>query len=177
MPRSDELEQIIEGCRAGREESFAKLVDLYAARCYGYFYRLTGSRTLSDDLLAELFLKLVTKIRSYRGGGFDGWLFKTASNVFHDYLRQKQRRKKALEAERIRKSETKLTVSGHEQDLADRLQLRLEQLDGDTRELIMLRFYSKLSFKELAKIRGEPIGTTLSKVHRGLKKLRELMEQ
>jgi DNA-directed RNA polymerase specialized sigma24 family protein len=41
----------------------------------------------------------------------------------------------------------------------------------------MLRFYSELSFKEMAEMRGEPIGTTLAKVHRGLKKLRELMEQ
>ena len=40
----------------------------------------------------------------------------------------------------------------------------------------MLRFYSQLSFKEIAAMRGEPIGTTLSKVHRGLRKLRELME-
>jgi len=39
----------------------------------------------------------------------------------------------------------------------------------------MLRFYSRLSFKEIAKMRSEPIGTTLPKLHRGLKKLRELM--
>ena len=46
----------------------------------------------------------------------------------------------------------------------------------DTRELIMLRFYSQASFKEIAAIRSEPIGTTLSKLHRGLKKLQKLME-
>jgi len=57
------------------------------------------------------------------------------------------------------------------------LQIQLEKLDAETRELIMLRFYSQLSFKEMAEMRGEPIGTTLSKVHRGLKKLRERMEQ
>ncbi|MGA2094130.1 MAG: sigma factor-like helix-turn-helix DNA-binding protein [Sedimentisphaerales bacterium] len=38
-----------------------------------------------------------------------------------------------------------------------------------------MRYYSQLSFKEIAELRGEPIGTTLSKVHRGLKRLRELM--
>ena len=40
----------------------------------------------------------------------------------------------------------------------------------------MLRFYSQLSFKEIAQVRSEPIGTTLAKMHRGLKKLRLLME-
>ena len=61
-------------------------------------------------------------------------------------------------------------------DLADTLQIQLEKLDAETAELLMLRFYGGFSFKELAEMRSEPIGTTLSKVHRGLKRLRELME-
>ncbi len=60
-------------------------------------------------------------------------------------------------------------------EMVDKLQRQLARLDDDTAELITLRFYGKLSFKELSELRGEPIGTTLSKVHRGLKKLRELM--
>ena len=51
----------------------------------------------------------------------------------------------------------------------------LKKLDEDTVELLMLRFYGQLSFKELAELRAEPIGTTLSKVHRGLKKLRYML--
>ena len=58
----------------------------------------------------------------------------------------------------------------------DRLQIQLARLDADTQELIMLRFYSELSFKEIAELRSEPLGTALSKLHRGLKKLREYME-
>jgi RNA polymerase sigma-70 factor (ECF subfamily) len=177
MTKSDDLVQIINGCKAGKEEDFDKLIDIYAKRCYGYFYRLTGNREVSDDLLSELFVKLVAKISSYKGGSFENWLFKTAANVFHDYLRSKQRQRRLLEV-RKRELETKSTgtkESGGEQ--IDKLQRRLLRLDAETRELIMLRFYSELSFKEMAKMRGEPIGTTLSKLHRGLKKLRELMEQ
>jgi DNA-directed RNA polymerase specialized sigma24 family protein len=61
-------------------------------------------------------------------------------------------------------------------ELADKLQVQLRRLDEDTRELIMLRFYSELSFKEIAQIRAEPIGTTLAKTHRALNKLRRYME-
>ena len=57
----------------------------------------------------------------------------------------------------------------------EKLQIQLAKLDMDTRELIMLRFYSELSFGEIAKMRSEPIGTTLSRLHRGLKKPEELM--
>jgi len=176
MVKSDDLARIIAGCKRGDAQCFAHVVDMYSSRCYGYFYRLTGNNDISDELLSELFVKLVEKVGSYKGGSFEGWLFKIASNIFHDYLRSKQRQKKLLET---RKTQLDFEVgedkrSGGEQ--IDRLQKQLARLDRDTKELIMLRFYSQLSFKEIAHMRSEPIGTTLAKMHRGLKKLRGLME-
>lgn len=137
---------------------------------------MTGNNDLSDELLSELFVKLVEKIASYKGGSFDGWIFKIASNIFHDYLRNKQRRKKLLD---FKKKQLGLEITEPKQsdsEQIDKLQIQLIRLDMDTRELIMLRFYSELSFKEIAAIRSEPIGTALAKLHRGLKKLRELMK-
>lgn len=178
MAESVELARIIDGCKSGDAACFARVVDLYAGRCYGYFYRLTGDRDLSEELLSKLFIKLVEKFGSYKGGAFESWLFRIASNIFHDHLRGKRRQKKLLEA---RRAELELASdeprrSDAKDEKLDRLQTQFSRLDADTRELIMLRFYSELSFKEIAKIRSEPIGTALSKLHRGLKKLRELME-
>jgi len=178
MAKNDDLARIISGCKSGDAESFSELVDIYASRLYGYFYRLTGNRETSDDLLSELFVKLVGKIRSFKGGSFEGWLFKIASNIFYDYLRDKQQQKKLFDAQKNQFESEEVThtkESGSER--IDELQIQLGRLDTDTRELIMLRFYSQASFKEIAAMRSEPIGTTLSKLHRGLKKLRELMEQ
>lgn len=176
MDVNDDLAQIIIGCKNGESNCFSKVVDMYANRCYGYFYRLTGNNDISDELLSELFVKLVEKISTYKGGSFESWLFRVASNIFHDYLRGKQRQKKMLDFRKVQ-VETEFTEekkSDNEQ--VDRLQMQLTRLDDDTRELIMLRFYSELSFKEIAEMRSEPIGTTLAKLHRGLKRLREFME-
>ena len=60
--------------------------------------------------------------------------------------------------------------------IQDDLQAALEKLDVETRELILKRYFGEMSFKELSSLNNEPIGTTLAKVHRGLKKLRSLME-
>jgi RNA polymerase sigma-70 factor (ECF subfamily) len=176
MVNSDDLAQIIDGCKAGSAESFSQLVDIYSSRVYGYYYRLTGDGELSEELLSKLFAKLVVKIGSYKGGSFESWLFKIASNIFNDYLRGKQRRRKLHETQK-RLLEEKITEPKRsESERIDKLQIQIEKLDDDTRELIMLRYYSQLSLKEVAKIRREPIGTTLSKMHRGIKRLRELME-
>ena len=176
MADDSNLAWMIAGCKQGDAECFSQLIDAYASRCYGYFYRLTGNREVSDDLLGELFVRLVEKIGSYKGGSFECWLFKVASNIFHDYLRGKQRQKKLFEAQKGEFESRQTRAKQWSGERIDELQVRLGQLDADTRELIILRFYSQVSFKEIAKMRSEPIGTTLSKLHRGLKKLRKLME-
>ncbi|UCE50164.1 MAG: RNA polymerase sigma factor [Phycisphaerales bacterium] len=176
MAESDNLARIVASCQRGDAKSFSQVVDMYSSRCYGYFYRLTGNSDISDELLSELFVKLVEKISSYKGGAFEGWLFKIASNVFHDYLRSKQRQKKLLETRKTQLETEVGTDKRSEGEQFDKLQRQLSRLDSDTKELIMLRFYSQLSFKEIAQMRSEPIGTTLAKMHRGLKKLRGLME-
>jgi RNA polymerase sigma-70 factor, ECF subfamily len=178
MGTGAELTQIIDGCKSGDAECFAQVVDLYGGRCFGYFYRLTGDRDLSDELLSELFLKLVEKIGSYKGGSFESWLFRIAANIFHDHLRSRKRRKKLVEGRRaeLEVKPTESICSDRTGDKLDKLQTHLNRLDADTRELIVLRYYSEMSFKEIAEARSEPIGTALSKLHRGLKKLRELME-
>jgi len=176
MAENDDLVRIIIGCKRGDSECFSQLVDMYASRCYAYFYRLTGSTAVSDDLLSELFVRLVEKIGSFKGGSFESWLFKTASNIFNDHLRDKQREKRLLEAGKKQLESKEQPVKSFDNDKFDKLQTQLGRLDTDTREMIMLRFYSQLSFREISEMRSEPIGTTLSKLHRGLKKLRELME-
>jgi RNA polymerase sigma-70 factor, ECF subfamily len=174
----NQITAIIDACKQGREDGFAQLVDLYASRLYGYFYRLSGNAEVSNDLLSEIFVRLVEKIGTYESGSFDLWLFKIAANIFYDHLRQQRRQKKIIESHKKQQLEEETAVIMRRTDVEaiDILQTQLGQLDPQTRELLLLRYYSELSFKEIAEMRKEPIGTVLSKVHRGLAKLRELME-
>jgi len=175
MTVSGNPEEIVRGCQVGDPDSFARLIDSYSGRCYGYFLRMTADRELSEELLSELFVKLVDKIDTFKGKSFEGWLFRVASNVFYDHLRQKQRDQRI---QQVRREQLRNRPSGAnigDCDRRDEMQIQLAKLDADTREAIVLRYYSGLAFKEIAELRGEPIGTTLSKVHRGVKKLREFM--
>ena len=176
MADSKELNRIVKACQKGDSKAFAELVDMFGTSLYGYFYRLSGNAEVSNDLLSELFIKLVEKIDTFKGGSFKNWLFTIASNIFYDHLRYRYRQKKLLDG----KAETlgsAMLDDDTSADLKDELEHYLGKLDTDTAEILMLRFFGQMSFKELASIRSEPIGTTLSKVHRGLKKLRNMMEQ
>jgi len=170
---SETLNILIDRCKSGQAGAFDALIDLYGNRCFGFFYRLSGNREIAEDLLSELFVKLITKMGSFDGGSFDHWLFTIAGNLFKDHLRSRYRQQKLIEA-RAREIPPEPDKERSD-ERSDHLQQALGRLDPETSELIMMRFYADLSFKELAEKRNEPIGTTLCKIHRGLKKLRELM--
>jgi RNA polymerase sigma-70 factor (ECF subfamily) len=171
---SEQLKLLIDKCKAGQPGAFDQLIALYADRCFGFLYRLSGHRQTAEDLLSELFIKLVEKIGSWDGGSFDNWIFTIAGNLFKDYLRADYRRKKLMQEKAEQLQTEEFTEARN--DLDDKLQQALKRLEPEIAELIMMRFYADLSFKEMAERRNEPIGTTLCKMHRGLKKLREIME-
>jgi len=175
MTDNNELDEIVIRCQNGDSTAYSELVDMFGTSLYGYFYRLSGNSEVSNDLLSELFMKLVQKIGSYKGGSFKKWVFTIASNIFYDYLRYRYRQKKLLDGKAKTIGKSVLELDGTS-DLRDELEHYLAKVDTDTAEILMLRFFGQLSFKELAELRDEPIGTTLSKVHRGLKKMRKLME-
>ena len=177
MAEDNDLSLIIEECKNGSERAFEELFDLYSGRCYSFFMRLCGDHHTSEDLLSELFVKLVNKIGTFRGGKFESWLFRIASNIFYDHLRKKQRTQKLLDEsiENQERKQPRHLVS--DEIIEENLQTALEKLDVETRELILKRYFGEMSFKELSSLNNEPIGTTLAKVHRGLKQLRSLMER
>jgi RNA polymerase sigma-70 factor (ECF subfamily) len=175
MSETEKLNEIISGCKQGNNEAFSKLIDLYSDRCYGYFYRLTGDANISNDLLSDLFLRLVERINSFTGSSFNNWIFTVASNIFRDYLRQKYRRRKLIDAKK-KQLQDETPTRQPDNEMADKLQENIARLDDDTADILMLRYYGQLSFKELAEVRKAPIGTVLAKVHRGIKKLKELMD-
>lgn len=185
-----ELAEVIRRAQCREPAAFDALLAAYGARLYGYFYRLTGSRDEADDLLQEVFVRLVRMIGEYQHDGrFEGWVFRIASNLVRDRVR----RDRKLHAAGL----TTGSAGGSDGDpfshLADtrqsapdagletaedvdRMQRALRQLPEAEREVVLLRHFSGMSFREIAEHMGTPLGTALARGHRGLARLRELME-
>jgi len=187
-----DVASLIRRACAGEPEAFDAIIDAYGKRLHGYLYRLCGSRDDADDLLQEVFLRVVRTIGSYsHDGRFEGWLFRIATNLARDRIRRVKRSPKTLsldapaggDADRQAESwETEdenvpgpdaAMQSGEEADL---IQQALGQLPDAEREVIMLRHFSQLSFAEIAESMETPLGTALARAHRGLAKMREWMQ-
>jgi RNA polymerase sigma-70 factor (ECF subfamily) len=169
------------------------LVEHFAGRIFGFLYRMTGSRQDAEDLMQEVFVRLVRMIGVYKHDGrFEAWIFRIAANLARDRVRKVKRtpRQVALfesDAEGHSSSGTSsledLAAADEPVDArlvraeeADVLHAALKELSAAEREVIMLRHFSQMTFKEIAEATGVPLGTALARGHRGLARLREIME-
>ena len=184
--KTDPMVQIIKRCQNGDPDAFVLLLSEFGPKLRSYFLRTLASADDADDMLQELFLKLLTVIKRYRHKGrFESWLFCIAANLVRDRYRTRQRRIKtvSLSAGDFTYDSQADVVSGepnpHRQmetvEQLDQLQHAIEELSQSDREIILLRHYGGLSFRELAEHFQIPVGTALARVHRGMKKLNKLL--
>jgi len=177
--KQDELDRQIQDAQQGRSDALSWLVREYSPRLYGYFFRVCGSGSDAEDLVQELFVRVVKNIKGYRHENkFEHWLFRIAANLARDRARNLVRRGTVVSLEgeeqvldRQKNPHERLDVD----EQCTSLQQALKKLPELDREIIMLRHYSQMSFKEIAEQFKLPIGTVLAKVHRGLKRLRKSM--
>ena len=186
---SESLTEKIRQCQQGRADAFAWLLHEYGPRLYGYFVRTTGSTTEAEDLLQDMFLKLVQRIEDYRPAGrFEPWLFRIAANMVRDRGRKLQRQSRAFTTgvepgnplHRAASPTDEKADPGRPLELAEdlgRMQEALRELPELDRDIILLRFYGGISFKDIADQFQIPVGTAIAKVHRGLKKLKRKMTE
>lgn len=173
MDTDKQLNDIVKLCKNGSQQGFSDLVNLYSKRIYNYFLRLSNSCHISEDLTSQVFCKVLQNIKKFKNDNFDAWIFRIASNCFTDYLREKQKHQKYLDkqAPLLSECENQILQAQVNENRA-LIQVELDKLDQETRDLIVLRFYSDLGFKEIAEIKKMPIGTVLSKIHRAIKQMK-----
>ena len=190
-PRRGALRQpipaLVAAARKGTRGAFQELLGAYGPRLYGYFFRATGRHHDAEDLLGELTLRLVRQLGKYdHRGRFEPWLFRIAANMVRDRIRRRKTRPTAVSlsiednsgeplADKLPGTEAAVDEDLVAAEMSKELHDALQSLDERTREIILLRFFGQMSFKELADTFQCPLGTVLARVHRGLKALRHIM--
>ena len=183
---SVELRRMVNEAMDGNPEGFEAILSAYSSRLYGYFVRATRSHHDAEDMLSDLMLKLVKVIKKYDDRGkFEPWLFRIAANMVRDRIRYLKVRPKvaSLSVDQdgrnpgasLRANAPPPDAGSINSEMTLQLHDALEKLDETTRQMILMRHFGSLTFKEIASDFGCPIGTALAKVHRGLMTLRKVM--
>lgn len=188
MPRDSQvLAELLNKCRTGDRRAWDLLVETYWQRLFGYALRATNNQEIARDLVQETFLRIVQNLERYDDQGkFEAWMFRILVNLVRDNSRMMTRRPirstvinhqggGELTDELPGKLRAPADSYEHSENV-DRLLNAIERLPDMDRQVLMLRHYADMPFKEIAKVLNCPLGTVLARTHRALGKLRTLME-
>jgi RNA polymerase sigma factor (sigma-70 family) len=161
--------------REGRIEMLAILFERHQIHLFNFFLRLTGQRGMSEDLVQEVFLRVLKYRGSYRAGApFQPWLFQIARNAHWKHLKG-IRPDLSVEDHAVEAADPSEGPLGHLENRSDLAQLgqALLRLPARKREVLLLSRNPDLSYQDLADQFECTVGAVKVQVHRALKDLRK----
>ncbi len=179
-------QQLIHLYMDGDAESLSTLVVRYKDKIYTSIYLLVKDKYLAEDIFQDAFIRIIDTLKTGRytdEGKFLPWAMRIAHNLCVDHFRKVKR------TPTIKNSEDKdiFEVLNFTEDCAqtkmikrqshERVRAMLDLLPEDQREVIILRHYADMSFKEIASVTNCSINTALGRMRYGLINLRKMMVQ
>lgn len=178
--------ELIEAFQAGNTRAFDTLIDRYQEKIYNAILFMVKDSYLAEDLIQEIFIKIIDNIKQKKyaeEGKFLPWALRISHNYCIDHFRKVKRTPTIKTSddqdifEVIKNTEHsadyKLTRSQTHQNI----QALVDLLPEEQREIIVLRHYANLSFKEIATMTNCSINTALGRMRYGLINLRKMMNE
>ena len=178
--------QLVSQYKNGSEEAFAELVNRHKNKIYTTIYLIVKDQYLAEDLLQETYVKVVNKIKSgsyHEEGKFLPWVTRIAHNLAIDHFRKAKRYPVIVMEDgnnvfnTLEFSEDSIESKKIQQDTHALLKKLIEQLPDSQREVLMMRNYMEMSFREIAEATGVSINTALGRMRYALINLRKKMNE
>lgn len=171
----------------GENQAFDTLLNRYQNRLYSYIFFIVKNTELAEDIFQETFVKAIMTIKQGRyteNGKFPAWLTRIAHNLIIDNYRQEKIENVVScdEEDTNLLNNMKFSEGNIEMEMInDQIQADVRQLvkllPDNQREVVYMRFYQDLSFKEIAEITGVSINTALGRMRYAVLNLRRMAEE
>ena len=177
-----ELHEALAAAATGDEVAWRKIIDAYAHRVFALIKSKCGDDELSEEITQSTFCTVAAKLAEYtESGKFVSWLFQIAVNRLRDEMRRRTRHAVPMANETIGVLASGVTNPDWAEEDETQKQVRclreaILQLSNSDQDIIHMRHSAGMSYKQIADVLGEPLGTVLARQHRALAKLRTLMD-
>ena len=162
-------------CQLGDDGAFGELVDRYSPRLRYFLRKRLPHADRADDLLQEVWLDVFRQLpRLNDVGAFTAWIYQIARGKALLDLRKNGRVPQATDSLESLVSFEEPEFSAED---AERVHTRLDQLNEEQREVLLLRFLEELSYEQIGRVIGCPVGTVRSRLHYAKRALARLLEE
>jgi len=167
--------------KSGDLDKLGLLYERHKKRLFGFFYNMNSNASLSEDLVQNVFVRMLKYRHTYTGeGSFSAWMFRTARNVNYDYYRKNKIAFNQSEVNtveyKLQDGETIERIMDQKDDLSV-LNRAMQLLSPSKREVLVLSKLKGVKFSEIGTILGCSEGAAKVKAHRALKDLRTIFLQ
>ncbi|MDR3269930.1 MAG: RNA polymerase sigma factor [Peptococcaceae bacterium] len=171
--------ELVERIQCGDQSALNEIIRTYYNEIYHFLCRKLSDTNAAQDVTQTVFLKFVRNIHSYHERGkLKNYLFRLAANAGNDYFRNKPAAYVLLDACFDRQSDDPLPEEAAEKrEAAEAVKNALLELPIFQRDVIILRFYHGLPFKDIARIMDCGVSSTKSRYRQGMEKLKILLER
>jgi RNA polymerase sigma-70 factor (ECF subfamily) len=174
-------EQIIGRVRGGETRMFGELVQRYQDQVFGMARRFVGGRGDAEDVAQEVFLRAYRGLDGFKGDAkFSTWLYRITFNLCADWLRRNRRADRRAvtidKAAEVADGRVNLEEGILESERRDKVRRALNGLDERYRSVVMLLYYQKMSYDQIASILELPTKTVETRLYRARKLLRKDLE-
>lgn len=170
----------------GDESALATLIRRHESKIYGFIYSKISDRDISNDIFQDTFIKVIKTLKtsSYNEEGkFLPWVMRIAHNLIIDHFRKAKKMPLFRETEEFSifsiMSDESLTIEN--QIIADQVEKDIrkliEGLPADQKEVLIMRMYHDISFKEISELTGVSINTALGRMRYALMNLRKIIDK
>jgi RNA polymerase sigma-70 factor (ECF subfamily) len=168
----------MERVREGDLALLAELFERHSGRLYGFFLRLTGDRAAAEDLVQEVFVRILKYRKTFRPGArFAPWMWTLARHASADLWRARPRELPEPEdAPEPPSPEAGPLAELERREELDRLSASLERLPAERREILLLARFSGLAYERIGELLGISVGAVKVRVHRAMKDLRSVYQ-
>lgn len=167
---SDEFRQLVRRCLAGQQDVMIELVEQYRQRVFGLCYRMLGQRQDAEDAAQETFVRVLKNLDRWDPDrDFEPWLLAIAGNRCRTALAKRMRRPTSQPLIDSLPDESPNLQAA--QNLAEEVELALNELRAEYRQAFVLFQEHELSYVEIAKAMQCPLGTVKTWVHRARREL------
>ncbi len=175
---SESDNSVMRSVQEGETAKLAVLFERYHVQLFRYLLHLTGNRSLSEDLVQEVFFRVLKYGKSYNPEqSFPVWLYQMARNVHFDLNRKRRSEVAPDELPEIKSPEPLAEeLFTHKQNMAF-LETALSKLPSEKREVLVLSRFQNLRYDEIARILKCEVGTVKVRVYRALRELRETFSE
>ncbi len=179
-------QQLIHQYLGGDQRAFEELLNRHQQKIYTSIYLFVKDQSLAEDIFQEVFIKIIDTLRKGKynhEGKFSQWAMRISYNLCVDYFRRNKRRPQVQPTEEFDIFDVlKVTEDNAEQRIIrsqthEKVRRLVDMLPPEQREVVILRHYADMSFKEIASLTRVSINTALGRMRYALINIRKMIEE